>query len=283
VKKENKKLKYNIIVVTLMTLVLMLVGLLIGDILFSVIASIPMGAEKEEALSNYLPFVGVIGVVVLFSGLTDVEILKKYFKCSGKKAPIMVAFGLLIGLAMNVICVLPAIISGNLQLQSGNMTAAWGVITLLAVFIQASAEELLSRGYMFQYLYKRYGLVIAGVVSSVFFAVMHIFNDGVTVLALVNIVLIGLFYTSSVVCLDNLWFAMAAHAGWNFCQSFIIGLPNSGIPATLSFWSIQNVQQGMFYDTKFGVESTIVTAIVYLIGIVTLLIIKRKRCLNMPI
>lgn len=56
---------------------------------------------------------------------------------------------------------------------------------------------------------------------------------------------------------------MAIHASWNFTQSILLGLPNSGATFPYSIFRLSSsVKESSFsYDPFFGLEGTILSAL----------------------
>lgn len=89
-------------------------------------------------------------------------------------------------------------------------------------------EELLFRGYILQSLAEGTNKIIAIVVFSILFGFMHGGNPNVTVFAIVNIILAGIWLSVAYFKTQALWLPIGLHFGWNFTQGFIYSLPVSG-------------------------------------------------------
>ena len=55
---------------------------------------------------------------------------------------------------------------------------------------------------------------------------------------------------------DSLWGAMMVHTAWNFTQSILLGLPNSGIVLPYSNFRLDAASSGFFFDPGFGIEGS---------------------------
>lgn len=188
--------------------------------------------------------------------------------------------GILIGFGMNGLCILVAALHGDIQLSFRGENILAGLAIFIAVFIQSSSEEILCRGYLYQKLIHRYHKpVIAIVGNSLLFAFLHIFNNGVTVLALLNITLSGLLFSLIVYYFDSLWCAFAAHAAWNYTQNILFGLPNSGIRVPFSFFTLNEAaaKDSFAYNVDFGVEGTVLAVIVLAVACVAVYLIGTKK------
>jgi len=192
----------------------------------------------------------------------------------------MLLLGFLLGFLLNAFCILIASLHGDIQLTFYGIEPISLILIFVMVFIQSSAEELICRGYLYQKLLHRYHHpMIAMVGNAALFAVLHLLNNGVTVLSVINIFLCGMAFSLLVYATDSLWIAMAAHTAWNFTQNIIFGLPNSGIkPAYSMFLLNQNSARNSFaYDTGFGIEGTLVVTILFMLICIVLYLYSKKR------
>ncbi len=275
---KKKRLSCNILVVLLMGTLLFILGSLAGSVLTSFcIVLIPMRDYGYWIIGNYLPFIGIGALILIYTRITRKDIFHLYFRGSKGNNLKMLGLGLLTGFGMNGACILVAFLHGDVRLEMGSISLLWLVIAFLVVFIQSATEELLVRGYLFYHVRERYGVTLALILSSLLFSALHAFNDGVTVLALINIAAIGLFYALSVQYLDSLWFAMANHAMWNFTQNLIFGLPNSGLAADASVFAPVSAESSLCYDASFGVEASLPATVICLAGAAAVVLWARKK------
>ncbi|MGT2768277.1 CPBP family intramembrane glutamic endopeptidase [Streptococcus ictaluri] len=149
----------------------------------------------------------------------------------------------------------------------------------LAVFIQSSAEEVFCRGFLYQKLLQADARpIFAIVINALFFAGLHLFNDGVSFLAFYDLAVTGLFFSLVVYYFDSLWMAMGLHAMWNFTQSILLGLPNSGesFPYSVFQLDISRVHDSFAYNVAFGLEGTILSSLVMTFACLIIYFWKRK-------
>ena len=97
-------------------------------------------------------------------------------------------------------------------------------------------------------------------------------------MAIVDLVVTGLLFSAMVYYFDSLWMAMAAHAGWNFTQSILAGLPNSGNVVPYSVFSLDaaSARDSFFYNVAFGVEGTVPAIAIQVVVLVALVAIGIK-------
>ena len=198
---------------------------------------------------------------------------------SGNRIPELL-IGLLLGFGMNGLLILFAMLHGDVHLYFDRFEIVPFLILLLAVFIQSAAEEIMCRGFIYQRVLRTYRgkFLLAVLVNGIFFGLIHMTNDGATPIAIIDIIICGIQYSAMVYYFDSLWMAMGAHAGWNFTQSILAGLPNSGnvFPYSIFRLDAATASNSFFYDVGFGVEGTIPAVILEIAVTVAIVLIGRK-------
>lgn len=104
----------------------------------------------------------------------------------------------------------------------------WGGFFLIVGFF----EEFLLRGYSQFTLASGMGFWPAAIVLSFIFAAMHYFNPGETFLGLAAVAAIGLFFCLTLRRTGNLWFAVGFHASFDWGESYLYSVPDSGTTIT---------------------------------------------------
>ena len=198
---------------------------------------------------------------------------------SGNRIPELLV-GLLLGFGMNGLLILFAMMHGDVHLYFDRFEIVPFFILLLAVFIQSAAEEIMCRGFIYQRVLRTYRgkFLLAVLVNGIFFGLIHMTNDGATPIAIIDIIICGIQYSAMVYYFDSLWMAMGAHAGWNFTQSILAGLPNSGnvFPYSIFRLDAATASNSFFYDVGFGVEGTIPAVIMEIAVTAAIVLIGRK-------
>jgi membrane protease YdiL (CAAX protease family) len=230
-----------------------------------------------------LNFLGIWIAVLLFLAVTPKNrpILKALTTKTKGNTLKMFAVGLGIGLGMNLLCAFIAMLNGDIYITFDSVRPISLLFVFVTVLIQSAAEELVCRVFIYQRLMRRYNRpIFVAVVNAGFFALIHIFNDGIGILPLVNLFIHGLMFSAMVIYLDSPWAAMAGHAGWNFCQNILLGLPNSGnlVPYSVFKLDAAAATDSFAYSVAFGLEGAIVCTVVTLIavGLIAWWGIKRK-------
>lgn len=234
-----------------------------------------------ETAVDYGSFIGIWLVTLLF------------LKLKRKKRPILQAvgtkpdgnnifkflFGILIGFALNGVCILVAWLHGDIVMHFESFRPLSFVFIFAMVLIQSSAEELTCRGFLYQILIQRFKSPVFAILgNSLLFASLHLGNNGIIVLSFVDICLSGILFSLMVYYMDSLWCAFAGHTAWNFTQAIIFGLPNSGNPAVYSVFKIDldNSKNSFAYNVIFGIEGTVLSVIVLALACVAFYLCGRK-------
>ncbi|HEV2424475.1 MAG TPA: CPBP family intramembrane glutamic endopeptidase [Terriglobia bacterium] len=106
----------------------------------------------------------------------------------------------------------------------GKYAALWGITFLLVGFF----EEYFFRGYALATLATGMGFWPSAVVLSLVFGSVHLNNSGEDWAGALCAGLIGLFFCLTLRRTGSLWFAIGLHAGWDFSESFLYSVPDSG-------------------------------------------------------
>ena len=104
-------------------------------------------------------------------------------------------------------------------------TAFWGVFFILVGFY----EEFAFRGYVQFTLAQAVRFWPAALLLSVAFGVVHRTNPGESKLGLAGVMLTGLFWCFTLRRTGNLWFAVGMHASFDFGETFLYSVPDSGV------------------------------------------------------
>ena len=278
---KHKK-RHFVVWVLLIALGLMLVGQIVGEILVSLLQkAVPMSDGMTFATTYYLTFIGIDALVLLYCALAEKDVFRSFgaARRGGGKGNTGkgLALGLLVGFGTNALCVLVAWLAGNVDFSVGRFEFLYLLAAFAMVAIQSGAEELLTRGYIFGALSKRYNVWVALACNALLFGALHLLNTGVTVLSIVNIVVYGVLLSLVMIYHGSLWFCIAMHTAWNFTQNFLFGLPNSGLVSQQSFLHLEAARGDVLYSALFGVEGGIVCTVVIGLCCVAAILLGRKK------
>ncbi len=184
-----------------------------------------------------------------------------------------------IGVIMYALTFLIAYISGSVSIKI-NPQGFMPIILLFLVgyVIQGASEELLVRGYLMVTVARDYKPWVAIIFSSTMFSLLHAFNVGVSILALINIFLFGILMGVYVFKRGNIWGACAIHSFWNFAQGNIFGSYVSGNSTTPSIFLMEyDPSRQLANGGAFGLEGGAAATIVLVIALGACLLMKTKK------
>ena len=200
--------------------------------------------------------------------------------------------GFLIGLAFlgGVVGIIWAMGGYTIEAGGAFTTAAVGAallpiaILLFGFIIQGSTEEIIMRGWLMQLVASRHGLVLAIVINSLVFGLLHGGNiepSRELALGLVNIALFGVFISLYAAREGSIWGVCGWHAAWNWLLGLGFGLEVSGqvINTSPLITDLATTQAVPWWVTgaTFGPEASVVTTAVLLIGSVVLAVRFRTK------
>jgi hypothetical protein len=184
--------------------------------------------------------------------------------------------------------------------QSPEELSFWPAILLplLAFLAVGIYEEMLTRGYLLQNLAEgfnfralggaRGAIVLAWVLSSAVFGLLHAGNPNATAISTTNLMLAGIFLGLGYVLTGELAIPIGLHITWNFFQGNVFGFPVSGgnfYPAT--FIAIEQGGPDTWTGGSFGPEAGLIGIAAMLVGsALTLLWVRLRRgslALHLPL
>lgn len=213
-------------------------------------------------VSSYLLSICLFGLCLVISGLINKGALKEYFPYTSLIL-LFIATGLIyrsenksltaIGLNFNLknISLLPlgVLIGGVTFLGSkfirafylGESIAISDSVNCSVIFLsfyyilpQVATEELLFRGYLFKKTISITGVVIANVIFSVLFMLIHVIdgnvlsNKGMVILLVVTIPVGHLLFATALLKSKTLFFPIGIHLGNNWATRHLISSNSSG-------------------------------------------------------
>jgi membrane protease YdiL (CAAX protease family) len=149
--------------------------------------------------------------------------------------------------------------------------AAWGLAFLLAGF----AEEFLFRGYAQFTLTTGMGFWPSAVLLSGLFGLVHASNGGEAVLGDLSVFSFGLLLCLFLRRTGNLWCAVGFHIGYDWGQTFLYGVPNSGLLPSQSLLNASLSGPRWLTGGTVGPEASIFCPIV--LGIVAIVFSLKYR------
>ena len=207
----------------------------------------------------------------------------------GRKLPHFFA-GLAWGIACLSLLILTLVKGGFLvidrRLIFGGDILRYGAIWLLVFLLVGLFEEYLNRGYvqytltrglagLYQWAFKtRYskalGFWTAAVIFSILFGLSHNGNPGESPIGLLSAGLASMIFCFSLWRTGSLWWAIGFHTSWDWAQSFLYGVADSGTMVQHHLLATHPVGKAILSGGTTGPEGSIL--IVAVIGLVSLII-----------
>lgn len=284
---KNEKKSPNFIWAIILSLIFMYGGSLIGSLatvpLYLALLNVPLFFNNQNLLSLLITLFSFafISLLVFFRvkviekrslssiGFNKNNWLKKY------------SLGFLIGLVMMSIIVLILLSFGYITVEKNpiqlvGISAISSILVILfGWIIQGATEEIVTRGWLLNVLSTKYNIGVGLLISSTLFGLMHLTNPNVNYIAVINIILVGLFYGLYVIKTNDLWAVCGMHSAWNFAQGNIFGFEVSGLDVSVgSLIDLNLVGNNVITGGAFGPEAGIKSTFILLVSIGILLFIN---------
>lgn len=265
------------------------VVIMIGNGYFEAVRSGNMELGMEILLDIQSDITYQIVNLFSFIGITAVILL--YARFGQKRPPGTLGFlkkglfsqyliGLGVGFVMFSGAVLFCMATGSLKFTGLSKIFIPELIGLffLGYLIQGMAEEVLCRGYMMTSIARKNPAWLAILLNSLFFAMLHLGNPGISPLAFVNLILFGVFASLYFWRTENIWGISAIHSIWNFVQGNFYGVQVSGMAKTVSVLDSVSLEGKAFLNGgSFGMEGGLGVTLVFIAGIALVLFLPKKE------
>jgi membrane protease YdiL (CAAX protease family) len=243
------------------------------------------GIMPTGFMAGLLPNYGMIlfvAVAVFYCKKVEKWGMQKMGFCSG-------VFDYILGgvLAIVLLAVITWVCCACGVLTFEGVATSFDPVCLLAIFgsfvIQSMAEEVLSRGFLYNALRRKTGFTVATLVSSVAFMLPHLPSmlDGeaafVTV-GVVNLLLVSVVFTLLYVLRGNIYIVGGLHCIWNFTLGGVMGLNLSGGSGSEN--AILNFRvsgENLLTGGAYGLEASLVTTAVLSVAVIILVKCYQKR------
>jgi membrane protease YdiL (CAAX protease family) len=138
-------------------------------------------------------------------------------------------FGLVeISAVVGIIAALGSYHFGTLAIHGGQVIR-WAAFWGMCFVVVALYEEFTFRGYLQFTLTQAAGFWPAALLLSIAFGWVHRGNPGESKLGLAGVMPVGLFWCLTLRRTGNLWFAVGMHASFDFGETFLYSVPDSGV------------------------------------------------------
>lgn len=262
--KAKSRFNLNFILSPITALVLMAVAETVGYFAFMPLFFIFIDNAFVTLSLELLAFAFISLAIILWArfvekspwlglGMTKKEAFKNF----------MLGWG--IGAAMLITCVLLMWGFGAIRISSVQFSPQlFGefLVLVLAWSVQGTTEELLARGWMFSSLSAKYNIPVGILVSSLFFTFLHLGNDGISLIPILDLTLFAILASLVMLKTGNLWVISGIHAAWNCFQGNIFAFPVSGTQAGQAFIAVETSGPDWLSGGAFGVEGSVISLIV---------------------
>jgi len=201
------------------------------------LASNVFGRPHGALTPQFLLFMEA-GNFVFLLGLTTVLSFMESVPWSKYGLPWKEAFranfwvGLLLGLAEASVLIGLIELFGGFSLEGwalhGSAIFGWALFHFLLFVFVGLYEEFLFRGYPQVALSKLIGFWPAAIALSLGFGLVHLSNRGENLVGASSVALVGMLFAFTLKRTGNLWYAVGLHAGFDWVQSFLYSVPDSG-------------------------------------------------------
>ncbi len=237
--------------------------------------------QETNGIVNFASILScILFIVVPIYYCTKLERRRLFTMGFTKKRALSEYFvGLAVGFLMFALSFGVIYIFGGYDSLSFNSDISAGIIvlTFLGFIIQGMSEEVLLRGYYMVSMATNGNIPLAIFMSSFVFTLLHLGNDGINAIGLINLFLFGIFAALYFIRRGNIWGIAAMHTMWNFAQGNIFGCKVSGNLAGQSIITSSQTDRLSFINGgEFGPEGGIAVTVILLAGIVVLYFMKNK-------
>ena len=257
--------------------VLFTIAFIISTAMFQLVGMLVVGCSLSDldSFSNLSPtqffvvelfgFTGTLLTTLLFRRYMDRKTFKSLgFSMAGRGKDMLA--GLAGAILLFGVGTLALYLMGQISFSGFQFDAASFLVSFALFVVVAINEETIIRGYILNNLLTRMNKYVALAISASVFGVLHIFNSGMDVLPLVNLILAGILLGSAYIFTRNLWFSISLHLFWNFIQGPVLGYSVSGTK-TSSLLKMSSLGDSTLTGGKFGFEGSIVCTILMVMAI----------------
>ena len=251
------------------------IGMILGN---SLIMGILFASGKDptqgEAFSDrVMEMLGLYGVAAIIA----VSIL--YWKLIEKRKLSEMGVtenisGWFIGAGLGILLIIAAVsaimVTGTIEFTvfSTNLNITMLLLMLGGYTVQGAAEEFLCRGLVFGSLRNKVSLPVAVGANTLVFIIPHMGSLAdaepmFVILGVANLAATSCLFSFITLRTGSIWAACGLHSLWNFVLECVCGLTVSGSEgASTSVINMHSVGENLLNGGKYGIEASIITALV---------------------
>jgi len=178
--------------------------------------------------------------------------------------------GVLLGGGAGALLLLAPLLAGTGHLVlKPNAVFTWPslVFYLITILFAAAGEEMIFRGYAFQFVIEKVGPFASVLPVGVIFGLVHTSNPHASLIGVLNTILWGILLGYAFLRSHDLWLPIGMHFGWNsVLPLFGANLSGLTIEVTRYFykWDLSSLWSGGAYGPEGGLLTTIFAIILFL-------------------
>lgn len=223
-----------------------------------------LSGEVGLLLSTSISNIVCIGGCILLWKLFEKKKISEMGLINIKKGYIDLILGLIMGAVAISIVAAILLLTGTVKLEGSitnpNISPSlfWGLILFITV---GFGEEILGRGYIMSVLKQTRNKWVIIIISSLIFAALHLGNNGISLIAFVNLALVGSLFAYMFMKSKNIWMPIGYHITWNYFQGYVWGFGVSGIDIN-GIYTIKNVNDNVINGGAFGPEGGLIVTLI---------------------
>ena len=233
--------------------------------------------ELSRLIIEIIPFISVFFACLIMTKLVEKRNLST-LGFQSERIIYDISIGFIIGLFWIAISFVCQYIFGTLFKGAQNtIQTNVFIIYSIALLINASLQEILFRGYIFQSIEDNFNVLSAIIITSVLFLGSHIGAIKAGIIPSLNVFGAGLVFAIAYHKTKNLWMPIVIHFIWNFSVSSILYKPITEYKG-LELFQLKGSK--LLAGGEDGIQTTILTTLTIIIVIILELLIlnpqKRK-------
>jgi membrane protease YdiL (CAAX protease family) len=151
------------------------------------------------------------------------------------------------------------------------------LLPLAELILVGLTEETMFRGVVFGVTERSLGSRAAIVISSLLFALTHLPNDGISLLAVASLAAYGVLQAALYMKTRRLWVCIGTHIAWNYAVGQIFSTTVSGHAGTPGLLRGELIGSPVLTGGAFGVEGSLLTLLVISLAALYALRLAFKR------
>lgn len=262
-------------------------AMLLGQVVFAIILGLSLGGDIEKALINPSDAFIIFSLLAeIFSIFTSILVARKFLHRSYFSLGLIkdnMGKDYLKGLGLSLLQI-SAIIVLALLLKSAQISLkpdlrlGYLFLFILGRMIQGFSEELICRSILMNGFTAFMPIKSAMIMNALIFSLLHLGNNSVSLIALVNLFLSGFMYSLIFYLKDSIWMAASAHTFWNMVQGNIFGMAVSGFKIfDTRLLSTNFVGNKFITGGGFGIEASLLCTFVEIVSIIYCYRLIKKR------